>query len=404
MANPPTGGSPFDFQANPNAVEGVDFVDGYNTIRALRIMNGPLVDFFALEKELRNLLRCPNYFPCLHAGKLGGKTRVDLQLTVADSDPIDSPDLNAGTGIDISVSDSDITIAVNAELAAVAGLSGTGIIVRTGSATYALRTITSTGSTVTITNPGGVAGNINLEVSGSGVDHGTLTGLSDDDHTQYMLDAGASTAGNLPSFTNTDGRTMQDSGVAAASIVIGPASAIDDRIATFDGTTGKLIQDGGSKISDLVPALSILRAVSGSNETVNNSTTLSTSANLVVSVEASATYIVDIVVLGVVVNGDTGGIKLALGGTATLTSARLQIVIQEGSANTEIARGQVTALGSSVGGLTTVAAALIYATIRGSIVVNGAGSFAVQWAQQAESGAGEATTLRANSNILLTKV
>ena len=35
--------------------------------------------------------------------------------------------------------------------------------------------------------------------------------------------------------------------------VVGPASATNERIAVFDGTTGKLIKDGGSKISDLAP-------------------------------------------------------------------------------------------------------------------------------------------------------
>lgn len=33
--------------------------------------------------------------------------------------------------------------------------------------------------------------------------------------------------------------------------VVGPASAVDDRIATFDGTTGKLIQDGGKTVAQL---------------------------------------------------------------------------------------------------------------------------------------------------------
>lgn len=33
--------------------------------------------------------------------------------------------------------------------------------------------------------------------------------------------------------------------------VVGPASAVDDRIATFDGTTGKLIQDGGATIAEV---------------------------------------------------------------------------------------------------------------------------------------------------------
>ena len=35
--------------------------------------------------------------------------------------------------------------------------------------------------------------------------------------------------------------------------VIGPASATGDNIAVYDSTTGKLIKDGGSKISDLIP-------------------------------------------------------------------------------------------------------------------------------------------------------
>lgn len=38
--------------------------------------------------------------------------------------------------------------------------------------------------------------------------------------------------------------------------VVGPASSVDDRIATFDGTTGKLLQDGGKTIAALrAPAI-----------------------------------------------------------------------------------------------------------------------------------------------------
>lgn len=50
-------------------------------------------------------------------------------------------------------------------------------------------------------------------------------------------------------FTSTN---VHDAIVEAASgivgDVVGPASAVDDRIATFDGTTGKLIQDGGKTL------------------------------------------------------------------------------------------------------------------------------------------------------------
>jgi hypothetical protein len=40
-------------------------------------------------------------------------------------------------------------------------------------------------------------------------------------------------------------------GAGGTGDVVGPASAVDDRIATYDGTTGKLIQDGGKTIAEL---------------------------------------------------------------------------------------------------------------------------------------------------------
>lgn len=57
----------------------------------------------------------------------------------------------------------------DATLTALAGLdSSTGLVAQTGTDTFTKRTITSTGGSVVVTNPGGVAGNINLEVSGNG--------------------------------------------------------------------------------------------------------------------------------------------------------------------------------------------------------------------------------------------
>lgn len=46
------------------------------------------------------------------------------------------------------------------------------------------------------------------------------------------------------------------SGSGGTGDVVGPASAVDDRIATFDGTTGKLIQDSGTSLADITTALS----------------------------------------------------------------------------------------------------------------------------------------------------
>lgn len=47
---------------------------------------------------------------------------------------------------------------------------------------------------------------------------------------------------------------LNATGSGGTGDVVGPSSSVDDRLATFDGTTGKLIQDSGSKISDLQPA------------------------------------------------------------------------------------------------------------------------------------------------------
>jgi len=49
-------------------------------------------------------------------------------------------------------------------------------------------------------------------------------------------------------------KTYVDNSVSGlgAGDVVGPASATDDRIATFDGTSGKLIQDGGYTIAGLL--------------------------------------------------------------------------------------------------------------------------------------------------------
>ena len=69
-------------------------------------------------------------------------------------------------------------------------------------------------------------------------------------------------------YDGVTGKLIKDGGMTIADIlatiggaglgdVIGPAGAVDDRLATFDGVTGKLIQDGGYSIADilaLIPA------------------------------------------------------------------------------------------------------------------------------------------------------
>jgi hypothetical protein len=50
--------------------------------------------------------------------------------------------------------------------------------------------------------------------------------------------------------------TLQNGASASAGDVVGPASAVSDRLALFDGTSGKQLKDGGKTIADLrAPAI-----------------------------------------------------------------------------------------------------------------------------------------------------
>lgn len=57
---------------------------------------------------------------------------------------------------------------LDADLTAIAAFSSTGFAVRTATDTWAQRSFTSTGSTITITNPAGIAGNVNLDLPAVG--------------------------------------------------------------------------------------------------------------------------------------------------------------------------------------------------------------------------------------------
>jgi hypothetical protein len=69
--------------------------------------------------------------------------------------------------------------------------------------------------------------------------------------------AASSKKGALYCVTDESNIVERNSGVAWEAFspegdVVGPASAVDDRIATFDGTTGKLLQDGGATIAGVL--------------------------------------------------------------------------------------------------------------------------------------------------------
>jgi hypothetical protein len=110
---------------------------------------------------------------------------------------------------------------------------------------------------------------------------------------------------------------------------------------------------------------------------VNASTVLINHTQLSVNVSAGRTYRFRAVLPST--SNASGGIKFAIGGTATATAITYEGLTYSGAA--VVAQGRGAALGTEVGGVTAVTAAL--GIIEGLITVNAAGTLLVQFAQNA---------------------
>ena len=66
-----------------------------------------------------------------------------------------------------------------------------------------------------------------------------------------VSNAAGSVSGKIATFSGTSGKVVTDSGVTAANLVTGPASAVSGNISTFNGATGKIVQDSGTSLSSL---------------------------------------------------------------------------------------------------------------------------------------------------------
>jgi hypothetical protein len=133
------------------------------------------------------------------------------------------------------------------------------------------------------------------------------------------------------------------------------------------------------------------------DESVTNSTTLQSDDHLTVTVGASKVYHFR-AVLFVTSSSSTAGFKVALGGTATVTSVKAEVKIYDDTTSTIAAVSRVTALGSSVGVVLT--AGNNHVEIEGAVEISAAGTFLIQWAQQVAD-AVNAVTVQRNSYLEL---
>lgn len=110
-------------------------------------------------------------------------------------------------------------------------------------------------------------------------------------------------------------------------------------------------------------------------------TTLANVTNLTRNVLAGEVYAFRAVLF--TTSNSAGGIKFAIGGTATATSFNAFATVIEGSALKAVGTERTTTLGATIGNITAVTTAT--AIIEGSIVVNAAGTLTVQFAQNAST-------------------
>ncbi|MFN0108513.1 MAG: hypothetical protein ACKVZH_06630, partial [Blastocatellia bacterium] len=108
-------------------------------------------------------------------------------------------------------------------------------------------------------------------------------------------------------------------------------------------------------------------------------TTLANITGLTINVVAGRTYSFKAVLY--TTSNVAGGVKAAIAGTATATAIRYEAVVIDNSVIA--AQTRATALGTAVGGVTTVTAAMVIIT--GTITVNAAGTLTVQFAQNASN-------------------
>ena len=110
-------------------------------------------------------------------------------------------------------------------------------------------------------------------------------------------------------------------------------------------------------------------------------TTLANVTGLSINVVAGRTYSFKAILY--TTSNVAGGVKAAIGGTATATAIRYEAVTFDNA--TVAAQTRATALGTTVGAVTAVTAAMI--VITGTITVNAAGTLTVQFAQNASNAA-----------------
>lgn len=211
------------------------------------------------------------------------------------------------------------------------------------------------------------------------------------------LDAGSSgVAGSVDIFPTTASKgklalTVTDqTGDTTVGLVIGAMAAARTITLADPGATANIITStgiGGTQVSRCTTQIDATSGTTG--------TTLTNVTGLTATVLAAGVYAFEAYITGV--GTANSGMKLAIGGTATATT-----ISYNGKNNNGVtvnANTTTTTLGNAVGAAT---AAFVDGAIKGTIVVNAAGTLTVQFAQNASHA--DTTSVFVNSHFKVTRI
>lgn len=160
---------------------------------------------------------------------------------------VDSTELGHLNGVTSAIQTQlDAKQGLDADLTAVAGLSTTGIVVRTGAGTAATRTLVA-GTNITLTNADGVSGNITINASGG------TSGVSSIAGTTNQITASASTGAvtlslpstlTLPSATVATTQTSTDNSTKVATTAFVQTAVAQNYAALYTSATLNPTGDG----------------------------------------------------------------------------------------------------------------------------------------------------------------
>ena len=209
--------------------------------------------------------------------------------------------------------------------------------------------------------------------------------------------AGVPGAGFSPNFSSTSTNLLLRTGTASANTAplkfTTGTSLTTAEAGAMEYTTPQLFFTNGRAIRQEIPQIQQSRV--SADVSVTSNTTLANVTGLTANVAASGTYRFEARLY--TTSANTGGVKFAIGGTATATDIIYEGVTTDAGVITQTRAG---ALATTVGAVTNVTTA--YTVITGTITVNAAGTLTVQFAQNASDGT--ASVVKRGSTFVLTEI